>query len=53
MRVVRFDIAGGSAVRDVIQATRRQWLRLRPENGDITVTPKPPDEQAGAAGGSP
>ena len=53
MRVVRFDIAGGSAVRDVIQATRRQWLRLKPENGDISVTPKPPDEQAGAAGGSP
>ena len=53
MQVLRFDLAGGAAVRDVIQATRRQWLRLKPENSDVAVSPKPPGDQAAAAGGTP
>jgi predicted phage baseplate assembly protein len=53
VQVLRFDLAGGTAVRDVIQATRRQWLRLKPENSDVAVSPKPPGDQAAAVGGTP
>jgi hypothetical protein len=39
VRVTRFDIAGGAAVRDTIQASQRQWLRLRPQDCDLAVAP--------------
>lgn len=35
--VVRFDLSPGTAVRDVIRATLRQWLRLKPESCEITM----------------
>jgi predicted phage baseplate assembly protein len=38
--VTRFDLAGanqGATVRDIIRAAPRQWLRLKPQNCDITM----------------
>ncbi|HEV7876494.1 baseplate J/gp47 family protein [Bradyrhizobium sp.] len=41
VRVIGFDIAPGTAARDLVRATARQWLRLPQHNLEITVATEP------------